>query len=343
MLARINEALAEIGRNFQDTRVQYCKLETRELIGERCVLAGSVLAAATLTAVADHLSSQFPTIIFDTKAVTILRQSPPKLLTVSTNLTGLHRGPARSSERVSEVSNGQVVEQLEDKDSWVFVRQMDGYLGYVYRPYLTESPPPRPTHIVTALVSLLRAGPDDEASLVSRLMGGTKVAVTAVAGEWAQLVLAGERDGWVPASDLRAVANLPIDENGRRAQMVWDSMPFVGVPYLWGGCSALGIDCSGLAQLLHRQVGVTIPRDADMQFDAGQPVEPPFQPGDLLFFGSDKGHRSISHVAVSLGGWQVIHSSGPRNGVYEDDVQAVSWLRDTFLGARTFVNGPNED
>lgn len=343
MIEQIRAALTDAAQAFSDTRLYHCQVEARELAESRCFLAGTVLDGGTLTAVTHQLSTQFPAISFDTGAVTVLRQSPARLLTVGTNLAGLHRGPSRISERVSEVTNGQVVEKLKEQEGWVYVRQRDGYLGYIYHPYLTESPLPPPTHIVTAPVSLLRAGPDEEASLVSRLMGGTKVAVTAVSGEWAQLVLAGERDGWVPVTDLRSLNELPHDENGRRAQMVWDSMPYVGVPYLWGGCSALGIDCSGLVQLLHRQAGVELLRDADMQFEAGAVVEPPFQPGDLLFFGSDKGQRSVTHVAMSLGGWQVIHSSGRRNGVYEDDVQAASWLHDAFLGARTFVTAPNED
>jgi cell wall-associated NlpC family hydrolase len=83
-----------------------------------------------------------------------------------------------------------------------------------------------------------------------------------------------------------------------------------------------------------------------MQYDAGQPVEPPFQPGDLLFFGGDGGGlpasrsagRSITHVGISLGGWRIVHSSRARNGVYEDDVQAVEGLRERFVGARTFLN-----
>ena len=83
---------------------------------------------------------------------------------------------------------------------------------------------------------------------------------------------------------------------------------------------------------------MTIPRDADQQFDAAQPVEYPYQSGDLLFFGEGEDEaRRITHVAVSLGGWRILHSSRSRNGVQEDDVQAVEHLRESFVGARTFV------
>ena len=142
----------------------------------------------------------------------------------------------------------------------------------------------------------------------------------------------------MPTAELRSLADLPADEAGRRSQIVADAVRFTGVPYLWGGCSAFGIDCSGYAQLLHRLAGVTIPRDADQQFDAAQPVEYPYQPGDLLFFGEGAGEaRKITHVAVSLGDWHILHSSRSRNGVQVDDVQAVEHLRESLVGARTFV------
>lgn len=338
MLGQIRAALTGIKQDFSDSRYHHCEIEVSALEEKRVQLTGTALDTATLTAVTNTLSTLFPTVTLDAAAVHVLRHLPPKYLTASTNLAGFHRQPSRTSERVSEIVNGQVSEQLLERDSWVYLRQQDGYLGWAYRPYLTETPPPPPTHIVHKPLSLLRVKPYSEAALASRLMGGTRVSVTAVSDTWAHLVLAGERDGWVPLVDLRDLTALPRDENGRRQQIVRDSRKFTGVQYLWGGCTGQGIDCSGLAQLLHRLVGVAIPRDADMQFEAQTPVEPPFKPGDLLFFGSGQGYRSITHVGISLGGWRIIHSSGPRNGVYEDDVPAVSWLHDAFAGARSFIH-----
>ena len=111
----------------------------------------------------------------------------------------------------------------------------------------------------------------------------------------------------------------------------------IGVPYLWGGTSGNGIDCSGFSRLLHRWVGVSIPRDADMQHAAAKPVEPPFEAGDLLFFSAKDSDRKITHVGMSLGGWTMIHASRGNNGVYIDDVQQSKALMDGFISAGSFL------
>jgi cell wall-associated NlpC family hydrolase len=343
-MEQMSQVLDEVTRGYGDTRIHYCRLALAALEGDRCAVAGAVLDEDTLRGVIIGLSERLPGIDFDVSRVRILRAGATQAV-VATNLTGLYAASSFLAEQVSQLLNGWPVEVLLEEGRWRFVRLADGYLGWAYGPYLAETAAPAPTHIVCEPVSLLRLAPSVEALPINRILGGSAVAAE-VQGAWAQVTLAGDAAaalrpglvGWSPAAELRPLTDLPADETGRRVQIIADAVRFTGVPYLWGGCSAFGIDCSGYTQLLHRLAGLTIPRDADQQFDAGRPVEFPYQPGDLLFFGEGAGEaRKITHVAVSLGGWRIIHSSRSRNGVQEDDVQAVEHLREGFVGARTFV------
>ncbi len=120
------------------------------------------------------------------------------------------------------------------------MRLEDGYLGWAYLPYLSEAPPASPTHLVAEPVALVHAKPDAGAELRNRLFSGTAVCVSESQSDWARLSLAGGQGGWVQAAALRALDTLPADGEARRRQIVADAQRMVGVPYLWGGCSAVG-------------------------------------------------------------------------------------------------------
>lgn len=235
----------------------------------------------------------------------------------------------------SELCFGTKLEVLEEKNSWVFTRQKDGYLGWAYKPYLSEGENETSTHLITAPVIELRAEPDVDSEVLTRVVSGTGVTVQENSGEWTHIIA--NKTGWIPSSALRAVKDIPQTIEARRTSLVKDSMRMIGIPYLWGGTSGNGIDCSGFARLLHRWIGIETPRDADMQAAATKHVEPPFEIGDLLFFGEGDSDRHVTHMGMSLGGWKMIHSSRGRNGVYIDDVQKNKSLHEIYMRAGSFL------
>ena len=122
------------------------------------------------------------------------------------------------------------------------------------------------------------------------------------------VALPGNTDGWIPreAVDVRKQDDLfPLHD----MKVVTDyAKAFLGVPYLWGGTSYRGIDCSGFVQLCYRMGGNILPRDADQQHDA-LPLsvqQEEMQTGDLIFFGS----KRITHVAMALNRHEYIHAEG---------------------------------
>jgi cell wall-associated NlpC family hydrolase len=275
-----------------------------------------------------------PTFKLDTASVHILHTDGNERVHVATNLTGLHESPTFRVPLLSELTFGAELEVLEEQDKWVYVRQTDGYLGWAYRPYLSEGLAPTATHLALAPAVELHAEPNSNSEIVTRIVSGTGVIVEETRDGWS--CVKANKTGWLPSHHLRSRNHLPQTLEEKHSTLLNDSHRMIGVPYLWGGTSGNGIDCSGFAQLLHRWVGIEIPRDADMQCDAANPVEAPYQLGDLFFFGEGEG-REISHVGMSLGGAKMIHSSRSRNGVYVDDIEEVKFLKDIFVSAGSYL------
>lgn len=314
-----------------DRRTSVFDIEIVRLQNSSLTLSGRLLDKSQL----ETLSRHFAKWKLDTSSIQILHKENMVRMHVTTNLTGLYEKPTFRMPLASELYYGTELEILEEQGQWVFTRQNDGYLGWAYKPYLAADSAAKATHLVLAPSSELRAQPDTKSDIITRLVSGTGVCVDERQGVWAKVTA--NKTGWLPLAVLRPIADLPDDLEERRKALIEDSARMIGVPYLWGGTSGNGIDCSGLTRLLHRWIGIEIPRDADLQHSAAKPVEPPFEAGDLLFFADGSSNRKITHVGMSLGGWSMVHSSRSNNGVYIDDVQESESRKQAFVSAGTFL------
>lgn len=313
-----------------DSRTSVFDIEIVRLQNSSLTLSGRLLDESQL----ETLTSHFSTLKLDTGSIQILHKGNSPRMHIGTNLTGLYEKPTFYMPLSSELYYGTELEILDEQSGWVFTRQKDGYLGWVYKPYMTEGSPAKATHLVIVSSYGLRTKPDRESEIITRVLSGTGVVVEEIRGEWARV--AANKTGWMQMTHLRALNELPKSVKEKRKTLIKDSARLIGVPYLWGGTTGHGIDCSGLARLLHHWLGIEIPRDADMQKAAAKPVEPPFEVGDLFFF-SENSDRHITHVGISLGGWKMIHSSRSRNGVYIDDVQEREPLKKMYVSAGSFL------
>jgi hypothetical protein len=283
----------------------------------------------------EAFSSHFPDLSIDTASVRILNQEPHERVHVATNLTGLYEKPTLHLPLSSELGYGTEVEIFEEKEKWAFTRQKDGYLGWVFKPHLAEGLASQATHLVLAPSCELRVQPREKSGVMTRLVSGTSVEVEEVGGEWSRVIA--NKTGWMPSSLLRAFSEITKSIEEKRKTLIEDSARMIGIPYVWGGTSGNGIDCSGLSRLLHKWIGLDLPRDADMQYGTAKPVSPPFEVGDLLFFREPGKKRQVTHMGISLGGWRMIHSSQSNNGVYVEDVQENKSLKEMFVSAGSFL------
>ena len=133
----------------------------------------------------------------------------------------------------------------------------------------------------------------------------------------------------VPASPLPPPLLDPL-----RTQVIFTAMQMVGVPYLWGGSTPAGFDCSGLVQYAYSNAGLQVPRTAAAQFAAATPLTlEDAVAGDLLFFDD---HSRTSHVAIYLGEGRFVHAPNGGNQVSLDDLSTSYW-RTHFSGAGRII------
>lgn len=253
-------------------------------------------------------------------------------LVVARPVVDMHRNPGADSDVVSQTLYGTDVLSLKQQAGWDEIRTADGYTGWVQASDLEAlhgtpyAPDGKAVRVAALSANVYREADVTQHAPLLRLPWEARLEAPTAAGtgRWIQVQLVDGQTGWVQRGDVStSFAPLSADE------MLQLAHRFLGITYTWGGVSSFGFDCSGFTQMLERQRGIEMPRDADLQaeWSGVVPVKrEDLEPGDLLFFGASVAR--ITHTGMYIGNGEFIHdTTHDHPGVQISRLDDLPWTK----------------
>lgn len=219
---------------------------------------------------------------------------------VITAVAPLRAEPSHRSEMISQMLFGELADELEAKGDFVKIKgRYDGYEGWCQRRQLVHT-----SGNGYPFVTKFSQHPDDYV-----LVNGTRIQLSpgsiCFVPDSAESLQIG---AYALKFNLNDPADIPLSGNTAEAAVYFAKL-FLGTPYLWGGRSRYGMDCSGLTQTSFKLAGKFLPRDSGPQSREGEVVNllQEARPGDLAFFDNEEG--KIVHVGILLSSSEILHAS----------------------------------
>lgn len=234
------------------------------------------------------------------------------------NVASVRRSPLANSEQVTQTIMGQVVRILQDEGDWLYIETADAYKGWIRRGCVRSNlRRTLPLAEVTELFTDAYIQPTQGSEIVTKLVITSVVEVLDQYQDFTLVQLPDGQQAWVRSCDIcisktnESTSYIQHDV----VSVVRTAKRFLGIPYIWGGTTPFGLDCSGFVQLVWKLHGILLPRDAALQTrdprlvpvtDDGMNAE------DLVFFASEEDNLHVNHVALAIDSDRIIHSAYDR-------------------------------
>ncbi len=251
-----------------------------------------------------------------------------------------------SASVVTQIPNTHRVAVLDAIDGWYKVAY-NGQNGFVSADYVELSDimnvQPGAAKITTDILNV-RSAPSTSGDIVTRLSKGTTAKIIGINTGWFKIELASGTTGYIHPDYVEVVANSVSStaassgtaaSGSVRSQVVDYASTFLGVPYVYGGGSPKGFDCSGFTSYVYKHFNVSLPHSSASQYTRVSKVSRDnLQPGDLVFFASSAGGSRINHVGIYVGNGNFIHAPRPGKVVCYDSLYS-SYYSSHYVGAGT--------
>ncbi|WP_234416034.1 C40 family peptidase [Flagellimonas amoyensis] len=322
---KVEEAISSIKSTYApDTRVALFDIEVIEGL-KGYTLKGSTSLPEALDALRKQLEQE--QIAFQDSVEVLPSASLEGNIygTIALSVANLRSRPAHSAEMVTQGTLGMPVNVYQKRGSWYRIQTPDHYLGWVDSRGIELMDK---THfedwqgaeklIYTQTYGHAFAEANAAAQVVSDLVAGNILKWIGEDGTFYQVEYPDGKNGFVAKSEASPYLDWKSNLSFTKEALVETSKTMLGVPYLWGGTSTKGVDCSGFTKTVYFMNGMIIPRDASQQIREGSLIDDSREfdkliPGDLLFFGrkaTDSTSERVVHVGMWIGNNEFIHSAG---------------------------------
>jgi hypothetical protein len=270
---------------------------------------------------------------------------------VTLSVINMRLTPGHSSELVSQAIMGTPVKILKNEDYWLLIQTPDNYIAWSEKGsfQLMTEPEFGEWKNADKVICIENSGwiyeNIEEKGVIGDFVAGSVMKSKGQKGGFENVILPDGRSGFIRVKMITEFGKWVNNSKPESQEIIRVASSFTGIPYLWGGSSSKGVDCSGFTQSVYFMNGIILSRDASLQALHGQPVDisngwDNLQTGDLMFFGSIRNSKPrVTHVAIYKGDSEFIHSAGRVmvNSLDSTRSNYSSYRKNSFLSARRIL------